>query len=320
MSAINVTSVRVLNNPAAFDSPIQVEISYECLYALKHGEKKKNERNGARAGGERACAGCRSVCVCDWRGPPNPRPHGLRRLPSLVSGWSRPGVWRGRRCRDRERGAAPPPNTLDDAPPGPPSIASLRLSSFSDLEWKLIYVGSAESEKYDQVLDSVLVGPVYPGQYRFVFQVSGRAEAAEGRASAVSCGCFFFKGARGPEECVRGARRPPPARAPRTPTHAGPAPGSAHSLRRVAPGRRAARSSPPSHPHFSLPSFFFSLSQADPPDAAKLPPGDVVGVTALLLTCSYQAKEFLRVGYYVNVEYLDEALREAPPERPVVEK
>ena len=41
----------------------------------------------------------------------------------------------------------------------------------ADLEWKLIYVGSAESEEYDQVLDSVLVGPVYPGQYRFVFQV-----------------------------------------------------------------------------------------------------------------------------------------------------
>ena len=33
-------------------------------------------------------------------------------------------------------------------------------------------MGSAESEKYDQVLDSVLVGPVYPGSYRFVFQVS----------------------------------------------------------------------------------------------------------------------------------------------------
>ena len=41
----------------------------------------------------------------------------------------------------------------------------------TDLEWKLIYVGNAESEAYDQVLDSVLVGPVYPGQYRFVFQV-----------------------------------------------------------------------------------------------------------------------------------------------------
>ena len=41
----------------------------------------------------------------------------------------------------------------------------------TDLEWKLIYVGSPESEKYDQVLDSVLVGPVAPGSYRFVFQV-----------------------------------------------------------------------------------------------------------------------------------------------------
>ena len=41
----------------------------------------------------------------------------------------------------------------------------------ADLEWKLTYVGSAESEKYDQVLDSVLVGPVAAGQFRFVFQV-----------------------------------------------------------------------------------------------------------------------------------------------------
>lgn len=40
-----------------------------------------------------------------------------------------------------------------------------------DLEWRLTYVGSAESEKYDQVLDMVYVGPVAPGQYRFVFQV-----------------------------------------------------------------------------------------------------------------------------------------------------
>mmetsp|Transcript_19213 Transcript_19213/g.45827 ORF Transcript_19213/g.45827 Transcript_19213/m.45827 type:complete len:122 (+) Transcript_19213:530-895(+) len=41
-----------------------------------------------------------------------------------------------------------------------------------DLEWKLTYVGSAESEKYDQVLDSVLVGPVRQGSFRFVFQAS----------------------------------------------------------------------------------------------------------------------------------------------------
>lgn len=52
-----------------------------------------------------------------------------------------------------------------------PDTAWRRLSA--DLEWKITYVGSAESEKYDQVLDTVFVGPVSPGQYRFVFQVSG---------------------------------------------------------------------------------------------------------------------------------------------------
>lgn len=41
----------------------------------------------------------------------------------------------------------------------------------SDLEWKLIYVGSAEDENYDQQLESVLVGPVNVGTYRFVLQV-----------------------------------------------------------------------------------------------------------------------------------------------------
>lgn len=43
---------------------------------------------------------------------------------------------------------------------------------FLDLEWKLIYVGSAEDETYDQLLESVLVGPVNIGNYRFVFQVT----------------------------------------------------------------------------------------------------------------------------------------------------
>jgi len=39
-----------------------------------------------------------------------------------------------------------------------------------ELEWKLVYVGSAEDEKYDQELDSVLVGPVVVGKNKFVFQ------------------------------------------------------------------------------------------------------------------------------------------------------
>jgi hypothetical protein len=45
------------------------------------------------------------------------------------------------------------------------------FACISDLEWKLIYVGSAEDENYDQQLESVLVGPVNVGTYRFVLQV-----------------------------------------------------------------------------------------------------------------------------------------------------
>ncbi|XP_033096892.1 histone chaperone asf1b-B-like [Anneissia japonica] len=41
-----------------------------------------------------------------------------------------------------------------------------------DLEWKIIYVGSAESEDNDQVLDTVLVGPVPAGNHMFVFQAN----------------------------------------------------------------------------------------------------------------------------------------------------
>jgi len=39
-----------------------------------------------------------------------------------------------------------------------------------DLEWKLTYVGSAESPSYDQVLDTIYVGPVPEGRHMFVFQ------------------------------------------------------------------------------------------------------------------------------------------------------
>ena len=103
MTAINVTSVSVLDNPSLFTNPLQFEIQYECLFDLKDG---------------RSC-----------------------------------------RCRAESWFT----NTPDQA--------AEKLCLLADLEWKLIYVGSAESEKYDQVLDSVLVGPVFPGSYRFVFQV-----------------------------------------------------------------------------------------------------------------------------------------------------
>lgn len=37
-----------------------------------------------------------------------------------------------------------------------------------DIEWRLVYVGSAESDQHDQLLDSVLVGPMQVCVYPFV--------------------------------------------------------------------------------------------------------------------------------------------------------
>ena len=39
-----------------------------------------------------------------------------------------------------------------------------------DLEWKLTYVGSAQSNDYDQELGSILVGPVPVGVNQFLFE------------------------------------------------------------------------------------------------------------------------------------------------------
>jgi len=45
-----------------------------------------------------------------------------------------------------------------------------------------------------------------------------------------------------------------------------------------------------------------------------------MGVTVVLLTCSYRKQEFMRVGYYVNNEYLDPELKENPPQEPDFDK
>ncbi|KAJ8951156.1 hypothetical protein NQ318_021600 [Aromia moschata] len=98
-----------------------------------------------------------------------------------------------------------------------------------DLEWKMIYVGSAESEEYDQVLDSVYVGPIPEGKHMFVFQ-------------------------------------------------------------------------------------------ADPPNVSRIPENDAIGVTVVLLTCSYRGQEFIRVGYFINNEYSDPELKENLPSPPQFDK
>jgi len=98
-----------------------------------------------------------------------------------------------------------------------------------DLEWKLTYVGSAESAVYDQVLDTIYVGPVPEGRHMFDFQ-------------------------------------------------------------------------------------------ADAPDPGKIPAKDIIGATVVLITCSYHAQEFIRVGYFVNNDYESEELKETPPEQPDISK
>ncbi|KAJ2713381.1 Histone chaperone asf1 [Coemansia spiralis] len=98
-----------------------------------------------------------------------------------------------------------------------------------DLEFKLIYVGSATTKTLDQELDSLLVGPVPVGINKFLFE-------------------------------------------------------------------------------------------ADAPVPSKIPKEDLMGVTIILLTCSYMGRMFERIGYYVDNAYTDEALQANPPEAPVPEK
>lgn len=95
-----------------------------------------------------------------------------------------------------------------------------------DLEWKVLYVGSAEDTSHDQVLDEILVGPIPVGINKFVLQ-------------------------------------------------------------------------------------------ADAPDISQIPEGDILGVTVVLVTCSYREKEFVRVGYYVNNEYTEPYDEEAGPPKPL---
>ena len=93
----------------------------------------------------------------------------------------------------------------------------------TDLEWKVLYVGSAHDSHQDQVLDEILVGPVPVGMNKFVLQ-------------------------------------------------------------------------------------------ADAPQIEKLPDDDdLLGVTVVLVTCSYREREFIRVGYYVNNEYTGEYDEEVGP-------
>lgn len=62
------------------------------------------------------------------------------------------------------------------------------------------------------------------------------------------------------------------------------------------------------------------IFEADAPDTKRIPDAEVLGVTVVLLTCAYDGREFVRVGYYVNNEYEVEELSADPPAKPIIEK
>jgi len=62
------------------------------------------------------------------------------------------------------------------------------------------------------------------------------------------------------------------------------------------------------------------LFQADPPDTKRIPDAEILGVTVILLTCAYDGREFVRVGYYVNNEYDSDELNADPPAKPILDR
>ncbi|KFH41841.1 Histone chaperone-like protein [Hapsidospora chrysogenum ATCC 11550] len=60
--------------------------------------------------------------------------------------------------------------------------------------------------------------------------------------------------------------------------------------------------------------------EADAPNTSNIPETDILGVTVILLTCAYDGREFVRVGYYVNNEYDSEELNADPPVKPLVDR
>lgn len=62
------------------------------------------------------------------------------------------------------------------------------------------------------------------------------------------------------------------------------------------------------------------IFEADPPNTKKIPDAEILGVTVILLTCAYDSREFVRVGYYVNNEYDSDELNADPPAKPVLDK
>ena len=62
------------------------------------------------------------------------------------------------------------------------------------------------------------------------------------------------------------------------------------------------------------------MFEADAPDTKRIPDAEIIGVTVILLTCAYDEREFVRVGYYVNNEYDSDELIADPPAKPIIDR
>lgn len=74
----------------------------------------------------------------------------------------------------------------------------------ADLEWKVIYVGSAEDTRYDQVLEEVDVGPIPIGVNKFVLTAGGKDNCVDRCCWGIGTGLggallYGGKGTRGSE-------------------------------------------------------------------------------------------------------------------------
>lgn len=72
-----------------------------------------------------------------------------------------------------------------------------------DLEWKLTYVGSSKSDDHDQVLDSILVGPIPLGVSKFVMECPPPNHEVIPQQEVVSVTVMLLSGLYNDKEFVR---------------------------------------------------------------------------------------------------------------------
>jgi histone chaperone ASF1 len=53
--------------------------------------------------------------------------------------------------------------------------------------------------------------------------------------------------------------------------------------------------------------------ESPPPNPALIANEDLIGVTVILITCSYMDQRFIQIGYYVSNEYMEPYDPESPP-------